>query len=199
MTNLKLPRRKFLHLAAGAAALPVVSRIAKAQAYPTRPITVIVPYPAGGSADTAIRIVSERVAANLGQSLIIENVAGGSTRIGTSRLVRAAPDGYTLGIGDWNSHVASAAIYALSYDVQSDFVPVALDQIFYLTLVVNKAVPAGDLQQLIAWLKANPDKHSAGTTGIGGLGHLAGLLFQKLTGTSFQHVPYRGHAPASKT
>jgi tripartite-type tricarboxylate transporter receptor subunit TctC len=193
---MKLPRRRFLQVAAGAAALPAVSRVARAQAYPTRPITIIVPYPAGGGADAVARIMAERMRTFLGQPIIIENVAGASGSIGTGRVARAASDGYTLGIGNWSTHVVNGAIYALPYNVLSDFEPVALHQVFYLILVAKKALPANNLKELIAWLKANPDKASSGTTGVGGQGHLAGILFQNLTGTRFQHVPYRGNALA---
>jgi len=185
-------RRTFLHLAVGAAALPPVSRFAWAQTYPTRPITIIVPYPAGGGADAVLRVMVERMRTLLGQPIIIENVSGGSGNIGTGRVARAAPDGYTLGIGNWSTHVGNGAIYALPYNVLSDFEPVAMHQIFYLMLVAKKALPANSLKELIAWLKANPDKASHGTTGVGGQGHLAGILFQNLTDTRFQHVPYRG-------
>jgi tripartite-type tricarboxylate transporter receptor subunit TctC len=132
----------------------------------------------------------------LGQPIIIENVSGASGTIGTGRVFRAAPDGYTLGAGNWGSHVANGAIYTLPYDVLSDFQPVALHQIFYLVLATKKALPANNLKELIAWLKANPDRASLGTAGLGSLGHLVGILFQNLTGTSFQHVPYRGLGPA---
>jgi tripartite-type tricarboxylate transporter receptor subunit TctC len=196
MTSVKLPRRAFLHLAAGAAALPAMSRIARAQAYPSRPITIIVPYPAGGGADAVARVMAERMRTFLGQPIIIENVAGASGSIGTGRVARAVPDGYTLSIGNWSTHVANGASYALPYNVLSDFEPVALHQVFYLILVAKKALPANNLNELIAWLKANPDKASSGNTGVGGQGHLAGILFQSLTGTRFQHVPYRGNALA---
>ncbi len=112
--------------------------------------------------------------------------------IGTGRVARAVPDGYTIGIGNWSTHVANGAIYALPYDVLSDFEPVALLINFYLIIVARKALPANNLKELIAWLKANPDKASLGTPGAGSQGHLAGLLFQNITGTRFQHVPYRG-------
>ena len=193
---MKLPRRQFLHVAAGAAALPVTSRIARAQSYPARPITLIVPYPAGGGADAVARILAERMRTLLGQPIVIENVAGASGSIGTSRVARAAPDGYTLGVGNWSTHVANGAMYALPYSLLSDFEPVALHQVFYLILVAQKGMPADSLKELIAWLKANPGKASAGTIGVGGQGHLAGILFQNLTGTRFQHVPYRGNSLA---
>jgi tripartite-type tricarboxylate transporter receptor subunit TctC len=193
---MKLPRRKFLHLAAGAAALPVLSSTARAQAYPTRPITLVIPFAAGGGADVVLRIITERMRTLLGQTIVIENVSGASGTIGTGRVFRAAPDGYTLGAGNWGSHVANGAIYTLPYDVLSDFQPVALHQIFYYVLAAKKSLPANNLPELIAWLKANPDKASLGTPGIGQQPHLAGILFQHLTGTRFQHVPYRGAGPA---
>ncbi len=189
---MKIPRRRFLHLAAGAAAMPAVSRIAGAQTYPSRPITVVVPYPAGGGADSVLRVMAERMRTFLGQPIVIENVSGASGGIGTGRVARAVPDGYTIGIGNWSTHVANGAIYALPYDVLSDFEPVALLINFYLIIVARKALPANNLKELIAWLKANPDKASLGTPGAGSQGHLAGLLFQNITGTRFQHVPYRG-------
>ena len=123
---MKLPRRKFLHLAAGAAALPAASRFAWAQNYPSRPITVIVPFPAGGPVDTLGRFMSERMRASLGQPVIIENVSGAAGSLGVGRVARAAPDGYTLGIGGWSTHVVNAVIYALQYDVLNDFEPIAL-------------------------------------------------------------------------
>jgi len=146
--------------------------------------------------DTVLRIITERMRTLLGQTIIIENVAGANGNIGTGRVFRAAPDGYTLGAGNWSSYAANGAIYALPYDVRSDFEPVALHQIFYFILVAKKALPANNLKELIAWLKANPDRASLGTSGVGSQPHLAGILFQKLTGTTFQHVPYRGSGPA---
>jgi tripartite-type tricarboxylate transporter receptor subunit TctC len=145
-----------------------------------------------------LRIISERMRTFLGQTIIIENVGGASGNIGTSRVFRAAPDGYTLGAGNWGTHVGNGAIYALPYSVLSDFEPVALHQIFYLILCVKKALPANNLQELIAWLKANPGRASLGTAGVGTQTHLAGILFQNLTGTSFQQVPYRGAGPATQ-
>src|SRR5215510_14910441 len=191
-----LHRRQFLHLAAGAAALPAFSRIARAQAYPTRPITLVLPFAAGGGADVILRIITERMRTFLGQTIIIENVSGASGTIGTGRVFRAAPDGYTLGAGNWGTHVANGIIYELPYNVLNDFEPVALHQIFYYILAVRKALPANNLNELIAWLKANPDRASLGTPGVGAQPHLAGILFQNLTGTRFLHVPYRGAGPA---
>jgi len=197
MMKVKLPhRRKFLHLAAGAAALPAVSRIARAQAYPTRPITIVVPFPPGGSLDTVGRILAERMRASLGHPVIIENVGGANGSIGVGRAARAAPDGYTISLGYWGTHVANGALYTLQYDVQKDFDPVALLSSTPLLIVSKKAIPANDLNGLITWLKANPDKASAGTTGVGAIEHLSGILFQNVTGTRFQFVPYRGAALA---
>jgi|SRR6516225_8703553 len=193
---MNLRRRQFLHLAAGAVALPAVSRIACAQSYPSRPITMVVPYPAGGGADAVARVAAERMRAFLGQPIIIENVGGASGGTGTARVARAAPDGYTLGVGNLSTHVVNPAVAAVPYDVLNDFNPVALIIRFPVLIVANKALPANNLTQLIAWLKANPDKASAGTTGVGSSGHLAGILFQNMTGTRFQHVPYRGNALA---
>jgi tripartite-type tricarboxylate transporter receptor subunit TctC len=193
---MKLPRRQFLHLAAGAAALRATPRTAWAQTYPTHPVTIIVPYPAGGGADEVSRVMTERMRTFLGRPVIIENVAGASGSIGLGRVARAAPDGYTLGVGNWTTHVSNGAVYALPYDVVNDFEPVALTVNFYSMVVARKAVPANNLKELIAWLKANPDKASAGTIGVGSSGHLAGILLQNITGTHFQQVPYRGNALA---
>jgi tripartite-type tricarboxylate transporter receptor subunit TctC len=189
---MKLPRRGFLCLAVGTAALRVVA----AQSYPSHPMTLIVPYPAGGGADAVARVIAEGMRAFLGQPIIIENVGGAGGSTGTGRVARAAPDGYILGIGNWSTHVVNAAVSVLPYDVVSDFQPVALLIRFPLVLVARKELPANNLAELIAWLKANPDKASAGTTGVGSSGHLAGILFQKITGTRFQNVPYRGNALA---
>ena len=191
---MKLPRRRFLHLAAGAAALPVLSPIARAQTYPSRPITLIVPFPAGGSTDAVGRIVAERMRASLGQAVVIENVGGAGGSIGVGRVARAAPDGYTLDIGQWDTHVANGATFALSYDVVKDFEPIALLSSNPFLILAKKAVPADDLKGLVAWLKANPDKASQAIPTAGS--HVAGLLFQKETGTRFAFVPYRGGGPA---
>ena len=192
---MKLPRRQFLHLAASGVALPVVSRIARAQTHPSRPITMIVPYPAGGPTDTIARLLGERMRASLGQPVIIENVGGAGGNIGVGRVARAAGDGYTLGIGHWGSHVVNGAIYTLPYDLLTDLEPVALISDGPQLIVAARSVPAKDIKELIAWLKANPGKAMVGTTGVGGASHLAGILFQNSTGTNIQIVPYRGAAP----
>jgi tripartite-type tricarboxylate transporter receptor subunit TctC len=191
---MKLPRRRFLHLAAGGAALPVLSPIARAQTYPSRPITLVVPFPAGGSTDAVGRILAERMRVSLGQAVVIENVGGAGGSIGVGRVARATPDGYTLDIGQWDTHVANGATFALSYDVVKDFEPIALLSSNPFLILAKKAVPADDLKGLVAWLKANPDKASQAIPTAGS--HVAGLLFQKETGTRFAFVPYRGGGPA---
>ena len=142
------------------------------------------------------RILADGMRTSLGQSVIIENVGGANGSIGTGRVARAAPDGYTLVVGIWNTHVANGATYALQYDVVEDFEPVLLLADAPLLLVASKAVPANDLKEFIAWLELNPDKSSMGTVGAGSPGHLLGLLLQKETGTRFGLVAYRGAGPA---
>jgi tripartite-type tricarboxylate transporter receptor subunit TctC len=164
---------------------------ASAQTWPTRPITFIVPYGAGGPVDTMARTLSEAMRASLGQPIVIENVTGANGTIGVGRAVRAAPDGYTVSIGNWPSHITNGAIYNLNYDIQKDFEPVArLPQNPYIA-VVRKDFPAKDFRELITWLKANPGKATEGTAGVGSGQHISGVYFQKVTGTSFQFVPYR--------
>src|SRR5436309_1763545 len=162
-----LHRRQFLHLAASAAALPAFPRIARAQAYPSRPISIVVPFPAGGAADVAGRIVAERMRTSLGQPVIIENVTGAGGTIGAGRVARAASDGYTLIIGNWGTHIANGALYPLQYDLVGDFEPISLIYSNPWLIVGKRGLPAGDLRGLIAWLKANPGKASVGTAGIG--------------------------------
>ena len=165
------PRRRFLALTAGAAALPAISRIAWAQSYPTRPITIMVPFPPGGATDVIARNLAERMKVSLGQPVIIENVTGAGGTIGTGRVARAAPDGYTLSIGQNDTHVITGATYALQYDVLNDFEPVALLSTTPFLLLARKTMPADDLNGLIAWLKANPNKASMGI-GTAGLTHM---------------------------
>ena len=164
---MKLPRRSFLHLKAGAAAVPAMSHIAGAQTYPSRSISMVVPFAAGGPVDTLARIVAERMRTSLGQPVVIENVTGAGGSIGAGRVARAVPDGYTLIIGIWTTHVVNGAIYALQYDVLNDFEPIALLANNPQVIVAKKSMPANDLKGLIAWLKANPDKATAGTGGVG--------------------------------
>jgi tripartite-type tricarboxylate transporter receptor subunit TctC len=169
---------------------------AVAQDYPSRPITMVVPFPAGGPTDTIGRIMAEGMRPSLGQSIIIENVAGASGSIGTGRVARAAGDGYTMGLGLWTTHVVNGAVFPLTYDVLNDFEPVSLIVNTPLLIVARKSMPAKNLREFIAWLKANPDKATAGTGGPGGASHVAGVYLQKETGTRFQHVAYRGLGPA---
>ena len=193
---MKLPRRQFLHLAAGAAALPALSSIATAQAFPSRPITMVVPVPAGGAMDTNARVVAEGMRASLGQPVVIENVTGASGSIGAGRVARATPDGYTIVYGANVTHVLNAAVYKLNYDVVDDFEPIALIGNTPWLVAARKDFPANDLRGLIAWLKANPDKASSGTAGPGSPSHIGGVLFQSVTGTRFQLIPYKGTAPS---
>jgi tripartite-type tricarboxylate transporter receptor subunit TctC len=146
--------------------------------------------------DVNARVVAEQMRAYLGQPTIVENVSGASGSIGTGRVARALADGYTLVCGNTATHVLNGAIYTLPYDVVKNFEPVALIASNYLIIVAKSSLPANNLQELIAWLKSNPDKASAGTAGVGGIFHLAGILFQSITGTWFQYVPYRGIALA---
>jgi tripartite-type tricarboxylate transporter receptor subunit TctC len=168
---------------------------ALSQTFPARPVTIVVPYPAGGPTDIIARLLGERMRASLGQTVIIENVGGAGGNLGVGRVARSPGDGYTLSIGHWGSHVVNGAIYTLPYDLIADFAPVALISDGPQLIVASKAVPAKNLAELIAWLKANPGKASLGTTGVGGASHLAGILFAKSTGTDIQVVPYRGAAP----
>jgi len=193
---MKLPRREFLRLSAGGAAFPALSHVAWTQAYPSRPITLVVPFAAGGALDVIGRILAQRMRTSLGQTIIIENVAGASGSLGVGRVARAASDGYTLVIGNRDTHVTNGAVYALKYDVLNDFEPVSLVATQPFLIVAKRAMPADDLKGLIAWLKVNPGKASAGTAGVGAADHVGGVLFQNVTGTRFQFVPYRGGGPA---
>jgi tripartite-type tricarboxylate transporter receptor subunit TctC len=172
------------------------SGIAAAQDYPTRPLTMIVPFPAGGATDTLARFLAERMRAILGQSVIVENIGGAAGSIGVSRAVRSPADGYTLSIGTSTTHMLTGGLYALQFDLLKDLEPIILIGSEPLLIVGKNSLPADDLKGLIGWLKANPDKASVGVAGVGATGHLAGISFQKETGTKFQFVPYRGNAPA---
>jgi tripartite-type tricarboxylate transporter receptor subunit TctC len=169
---------------------------ATAQSYPSRPVTLVLPFAAGGPTDTLARILADRMRVTLGQPVIVENVTGAAGTISIGRVVRAAPDGYTLSMGPWNSHVLTGALYTLAFDLQKDLRPIALIANNPSVIVSKTAAPATNLKELIAWIKANPDKLSAGTSGVGAATHMAGVLLQQLTGTRFQFVPYRGAGPA---
>ena len=160
--------------------------------YPTRPVTIVVPYPAGGPTDLVGRILADRLKTLLGQPVIVENVPGASGTIGSARVARAIPDGYMLVVGQWSSHVGAAATLSLPYDPVNDFEPVALLTSSPLWIVGRKDLPVDDLKGLIAWLKANSEKATAGTVGIGSGTHMCLIYFQTMTGTRFQVVPYRG-------
>src|SRR5262249_5755268 len=174
---MKLLRRSFLHLAAGAAALPIVLRHARAQDYATRPMTMVVPYSAGGPTDTIARIMAERMRTSLGQIIIVENTTGAAGTIGVGRVARAAPDGHTRSIGHWGTHVVNGAIYELPYHVFNDFEPVSLIATNPQLIVARKTVPAKDLKELIAWLKANAATATQGTAGHGSGSHVSGVYF----------------------
>jgi tripartite-type tricarboxylate transporter receptor subunit TctC len=169
---------------------------ASAQTYPTRPVTIVVPFAAGGPLDAMARVMGDRMGRSLGQQFIIENIVGAGGSVGVGRVVKAAPDGYTIGIGHWSTHVVNGAIYDLPYDLLKDLEPVARLPANPQFIVSKKNIPAGNLKELIAWLKVNESKVTAGTAGAGSASHVAGVYFQTMTGTHFPFVPYRGTGPA---
>jgi tripartite-type tricarboxylate transporter receptor subunit TctC len=169
---------------------------ASAQTYPSKPVTIMVPFAAGGPSDALARILGDRMKATLGQSFVIENVTGAGGSIGVGRAVRAPADGYTISFGHLGTHVANQAIYPLQYDMLVDLDPVVLLPSNPMVVVSRNSLPAKSLQELLAWLKANPDKASAGTAGAGSGAHIAGVYLQNLTGLRLQFVPYRGTGPA---
>ena len=189
------PRTTALASLAIAAAL-VTSADASADTFPSHPVTIVVPFPAGGPTDTVARVLAEPMRVALGQPIIIENITGAAGSIGTGNVARAAPTGYTLTVGYLGTHVLNGALYKLSYDVLRDFEPIALLTSNPQLIVARRAMPANDLPELISWLKANPDKASQGTAGVGSPAHVTGVFFQSMTGTRFAFVPYRGAAPA---
>jgi tripartite-type tricarboxylate transporter receptor subunit TctC len=167
-----------------------------AQAYPSRPITIVVPFSAGGPTDTLARILGERLKDLLGQTIVVENPTGAAGTIGTARVARAAPDGYTLILGHWQTHVVNGATFgSLQFDVMKDFEPILLVADCPVWFVGRASLPANNLKELIAWLKANDGKATVGIAGVGGGGDVVGTYFQKNTATKFQFVPYRGAAP----
>ena len=185
--------RKFLQIALALVTLSAASFMATAQTYPARPITMIVPFPAGGSTDAIARIMADRMKGSLGQSVIIENVGGAGGSIAVGRLARAKPDGYTIDIGQWDTHVGSV-IYKLSYDLQKDFDPIGLISINPQLMVAKKSLPVNDLKSLVAWMKANPGK----VTFVNqfAAAQVTSILFEQATGQKVQLVPYRGGGPA---
>jgi tripartite-type tricarboxylate transporter receptor subunit TctC len=193
---MKLPRRKFLHLAAGAAALPTISRGARAQAYPTRPIRLVVPFPPGGAFDFIGRPWADKMKSLLG-TIVVENIGGGGSSLGAAAVVRAIPDGYTLLLGGTQTHVNEALLKSRPlYDPVKDLDPVTGVAAYFFVIIVNPAVPARTLKELIAYVKSNPGKLSYGHAGVGTTQHLSGELLKSLTGTpEIVPVPYRGTGP----
>jgi tripartite-type tricarboxylate transporter receptor subunit TctC len=178
------------------AALLGFATIAAAQTYPSKPVTLVVPFSAGGPTDSIARIMAERMSRALGQTVIVENTAGAGGTIAIGRIVRGAPDGYLLGIGHIGTHVISGAVYNLNFDATKDLQPIAMIATNPQILITKNAVPAKDLKELIAWVKANPDKVSIGTGGAGTPSHLSGVQFQKAIESGGQIVHYKGSAPA---
>jgi tripartite-type tricarboxylate transporter receptor subunit TctC len=193
---MKLPRRQFLHLAAGVAALPVVSRIARAQAFTARPITLVVPVAAGGGVDTAARILSEKLQEKLKQPVVVENRPGAGSMVGANFVARASPDGYTLLLLEPAAVLAKWMNRTVPYDVINDFAPIALVATQPLVLFAHPSLPVSDLRELIAYGKANPGKLSVGTAGVGSPHHLAAVWLNTAAKIEIAHVPYRGAAPA---
>jgi tripartite-type tricarboxylate transporter receptor subunit TctC len=176
-------------LAGGAAA-------AAQDAYPVRPVTLVVPYPPGGVTDTLARLLADRMKTILGQTIVIENVPGAGGSIGVGRIARGTPDGYTIAIGSSETHVLNAVALSLPYDVVTDFEPVVQLPAYPFMIVSTNAVPAATLQELIAWIKANSGKVTQGTVGYGTIQHMCGIIMQKALGVTWQLVPYRGGTPA---
>ena len=169
---------------------------AAAQTFPSRPVTIVVPYPAGGPTDTLARVLAERMKVSLGQTVIVENPTGAGGTIGTGRVARAAPDGHTVILGHWQTHVVNGATYpVLPFDVVKDFEPISLVADCPVWIVGRKALPADNMKDLVAWLKAQQGKATLGIAGVGGGADVLGTYFQRDTGTKFQFVPYRGGAP----
>jgi tripartite-type tricarboxylate transporter receptor subunit TctC len=173
-----------------------VAPAALGEGFPSRPITIVVPFAAGGPTDAIARLLAQQLKASLGQTVVVENIGGGGGTIAVSRVIRAASDGHTLGIGHWGTHVVAGAVYPVPYDVLTDLKPVALISHNPQMIVSNLAVPAKDLGGLIAWIKANPAGVAQGTTGAGSAPHVAGALLQNMIGVRYRFVPYRGGAPA---
>jgi len=183
--------RKLLLAAAGAAALLGMSP-ALAADYPSRPITLVVPLSVGGSTDVIGRIMAQGMGEALGQTIVVENTTGAGGTIGEGRISRATPDGYTIGIGQWGTNVATGAIYKLPYDLMKDFEPIGLIATQPFFIVARKTMPANNLKELLAWLRENGDKTNVGNSGVGSPSHVSAILFQKAVGVKLTMVPYRG-------
>jgi tripartite-type tricarboxylate transporter receptor subunit TctC len=193
---MKLPRRSFLHLAAGAAALPTASRMARAQAYPSRPVRIIVGFAAGGGADIAARLMGRWLSERLGQQFVVENRVGAGTNIATEAVARAAPDGYTLLLVNPANAINATLYDKLNFDFIRDVAPVAGIVRSPLVMVVNASFPAKTVPEFIAYTKGNPGKINMASAGIGATSHLAGEMFKAMASVNMVHVPYRGDAPA---
>ena len=176
-----------------AIALAACAAAVQAQGFPSRPITLVVPFPPGGSTDTAARIIADRMRVPLGQTVVIENVGGAGGTIGVGRIARASPDGYTIDIGQWDTHVG-AIIYPINFDLQKDFAPIGLLSLNPQLMIARRGFPADDLKGLVAWMKANPDK--ATFVDQNAAARVTGILMQQATGTTVQFIPYRGAGPA---
>jgi tripartite-type tricarboxylate transporter receptor subunit TctC len=193
---MKFPRRQFLHLAAVAAALPAVSRVAWAQAYPSRPVRIIVPFAPGGGTDIIARLMGQWLSEHLGQPFLIDNRPGAGTNIGTEAVVRAPPDGYTLLIVDSSPAINATLYNKLNFNFIRDIAPVASLIRTPGIIIVHPSVPAKTVPEFIAYAKSNPGKLNMASAGIGNGGHLSGELFKMMTGVNIVHVPYRGTGPA---
>jgi tripartite-type tricarboxylate transporter receptor subunit TctC len=193
---MKLPRRQFIRIAAGAVALPTVPHIAWAQTYPSRPVTIIVPFPAGGAVDITARLIGQWLSERLGQQFIIETRPGAGGNIGTEVVVRAPADGYTLLMVDASVAINATLYDKLNFNFLRDIAPVASISRAPNVMVVNPSVPAGTVPEFIAYAKANPGKMNMASSGNGTPPHIAGELFKMMTGINLVHVPYRGAAPA---
>jgi len=192
---MKLPRRNFLHLAAGAAALPAISRIARAQAYPSRPVRIVAPTAPGGAPDILARLIGPWLSGRLGQQFVVENRPGGGSNIGTEAVVRAPPDGYTLLLVSTTNAINATLYDRLNFDFLRDIAAVAGIIRLPFVIVVNPSVPAKTVPEFTAYAKANPGKINLGSPGIGTPGHVAGELFKMMAGVDLVHVPYRGGGP----
>src|ERR1700677_2529155 len=191
-----IARRPFLQWTAGAAVLPALSQVAAADTFPSRPITIVCPFAAGGATDVMSRVLADPMGKALGQTIIVVDLTGAAGAIGVAKVVRSPADGYTLSVGTLTTHVLIGGLYRLDFDLLNDLTPIAELGYEPLLICVKNSLPVKNLQELIAWLKANPGKASVGIPGVGSTGNLAGISFQKATGTTFQFVPYRGDGPA---
>jgi tripartite-type tricarboxylate transporter receptor subunit TctC len=194
---MKIPRRRFVQLVAGASALPALPSVARAQTYPTRPITMIVPFNAGGPSDLVARVVGEHMSRTLGQQMIVENVVGAGGTMGSARAMRASPDGYTVALGQIGTHAVAVALYPnLPYKPDVDFAPIGLVVDQAVVIVARKTLPPNDLKEFGSYVKANADKLNMAHSGIGSISHFSGLLLNRVLGATPTLVPFSGGAPA---